>query len=151
MSVAKARHTLMFLDEMGSLQTKRTQTNPFCHTTLRGAIGEVNYKINNIEHASQLQRSAGHQPFIVVDCAHGNSNKTIQGQIEAFKYLIENPCDALMGIMLESFLLEGAQTSPIDPNISITDPCIDFETTRGLINSLYQSLSPSPNVGACTR
>lgn len=85
-----------------------------------------------------------------VDCAHGNERahdpqqkKSIAGQKACFDHLIElisskkleaNP----KAIMIESYLLEGMDTTQQTPGQSWTDPCIGLEDTKAMIQHLAE-------------
>ena len=70
---------------------------------------------------------------VVVDCAHGNSGKTVQGQINVFRQIDWNHT---CGCMIESFLHCGKQSTPEQYGVSFTDPCLSFEQTEELLTSL---------------
>ena len=84
----------------------------------------------------------------MVDCSHGNSNKD-----PALQPLVAENCVAqilegnrsIVGLMLESHLKAGNQRIPKDLStleygVSITDPCIDWESTEELLLKLHASL-----------
>ena len=84
----------------------------------------------------------------MIDCSHGNSNKDFRKQSEVLKNIasqISNGEKNILGVMLESHLMEGNQKLVKKENLqfgrSITDACIDIETTRELLSVLYNSLS----------
>ena len=78
---------------------------------------------------------------IMVDCSHGNSWKKFQGQEMAWRSVVDQRLagnDALVALMLESYLGEGNQKFTGNPadltyGVSITDECISWETTEKLI------------------
>jgi 3-deoxy-7-phosphoheptulonate synthase len=77
-------------------------------------------------------------PKIIVDCSHDNSKKDLDKQEKIFKELVYKKLSGelpIIGVMLESFLKEGSQkiSCSIDPFVSITDPCLSWETTRSLV------------------
>jgi len=54
---------------------------------------------------------------------------------------------SIVGLMLESHLHEGRQNIPADLKqlkygISVTDPCIGWDTTEKLLRSLHEKLKP---------
>jgi 3-deoxy-7-phosphoheptulonate synthase len=56
---------------------------------------------------------------------------------------------SIVGLMLESNLHWGSQPIPADRaelkyGVSVTDACIDWETTEGLLMSLHQRLKGAP-------
>jgi 3-deoxy-7-phosphoheptulonate synthase len=88
----------------------------------------------------------------VVDCSHGNSNKdpglqSLVAENVANQILEGNR--SIVGLMLESNLHWGSQPIPADRStlqygVSVTDPCIDWETTEGLLQSLDTRLRGAP-------
>jgi 3-deoxy-7-phosphoheptulonate synthase len=56
---------------------------------------------------------------------------------------------SIVGLMLESHLRAGSQAIPKDGSkleygMSITDPCIDWQTTEDLLLRLHESLQRVP-------
>ena len=86
--------------------------------------------------------------LLLSDCAHGNAQKQAEKQREAFESTLNQILqgnNALFGLMLESHLEGGCQLmkkNPLELNkaISITDPCISWETTQELIRSAHREL-----------
>jgi 3-deoxy-7-phosphoheptulonate synthase len=132
----------------------RTRGNPHAHIVLRGGGGRANYDAVSIAVAERELTAAGLPATIVVDCSHGNSNKD-----HALQPLVAENCVAqilegnksIVGLMLESHLRAGSQAipkdgSPLEYGISITDPCIDWQTTEELLLKLHAALeSSTPN------
>jgi 3-deoxy-7-phosphoheptulonate synthase len=87
---------------------------------------------------------------IVVDCSHGNSNKDHNRQGEVAHNVIAQRLagnEAIIGIMLESHLYAGRQDL-IDGKaekygVSVTDACIDWDTTAALLASLHLQMQPA--------
>ena len=84
---------------------------------------------------------------VMIDCSHGNSNKDFRKQSEVLKNVaaqISNGEKNILGVMLESHLKEGNQKllkkEDLEFGRSITDACIDIETTKELLAILYLSL-----------
>ena len=77
----------------------------------------------------------------MVDCSHDNSHKKHQGQANVWRNVIQQVIDgseAIVGLMLESNLCEGAQKFNGDLDklaygVSITDECISWEVTEQLV------------------
>jgi 3-deoxy-7-phosphoheptulonate synthase len=80
----------------------------------------------------------------MVDCSHGNSNKDYRRQGEVLRQVAEQVAGGslnVMGVMLESHLVEGSQKIPADLSQltygqSITDACIALDTTLALLDEL---------------
>ena len=132
--VAKAPHQALCTNSDLCLEIKKTQGNPFCHSVLRGSFQGPNYHM-----AKHL-----HDPLII-DCAHGNSGKTLNGMIEAFTNSshLAASYPHIKGLMPESFLNAGKQTVIGDKGLSLTDPCLSFAETKSLVLDFYKLLSQS--------
>jgi 3-deoxy-7-phosphoheptulonate synthase len=126
----------------------RTRGNAHAHLVLRGGGGRSNYDAVSIAVAERELQTAGLPAAIVVDCSHGNSNKDPSQQPLVAENCITQIADgnrSIVGLMLESHLKAGNQSIPKDLStleygVSITDPCIDWETTEQLLLKLHQSL-----------
>jgi 3-deoxy-7-phosphoheptulonate synthase len=141
-------HHFLGITQQGQSAVFRTRGNPHAHIVLRGGGGRVNYDAVSIALAERELAAAGLPATIVVDCSHGNSNKD-----EGLQPLVAENCvtqivdgnRSIVGLMLESHLKGGKQTIPKDLSkleygMSITDPCIDWETTEKLLLKLHRSL-----------
>jgi 3-deoxy-7-phosphoheptulonate synthase len=112
----------------------------------------VNYDAVSIALAERELAAADLPQIIVVDCSHGNSNKDPSLQPQVAENCIAQIVDgnrSIVGLMLESHLHAGSQSIPKDLSkleygISITDPCIDWETTEKLLLKLHQTLQSVP-------
>lgn len=111
--------------------------NPHTHLVLRGGEGARANTTIDFDRTQLELLWRDLSPYFVVDCAHGNSNKTTKQQIHAFRtysplLMRESP---IRGLMLESYLQQGNQalSSSLLPGLSVTDPCLGWETTSRLI------------------
>ncbi len=144
---AKTSHTFLGINNNGNLTTLSSSGNPFCHLVLRGSDHTTNYDKENLTYAMNLQNASDIYHPIMVDCAHGNSDKNHLRQKEIFNTLIDqhiNYSTPLLGIMLESFLDSGNQLFKLgispSPTLSITDPCLGWSETEELILSCHEKL-----------
>jgi len=147
---SRVSHTFLGNDQAGRSSVIRSNGNPYTHIVLRGSDHATNYDSQNVQRAASLQSSCGLHSPILIDCTHGNSKKNLFMQKEVFldvqdQLLEENP--HILGLMLESFLIGGNQPFELgdtpSPDISITDPCLDWKTTENLILNLHSALSES--------
>jgi 3-deoxy-7-phosphoheptulonate synthase len=84
----------------------------------------------------------------MVDCSHANSRKDPARQTAVLEDVIdqlEQGCRSLIGVMIESHLEAGNQPLPKDPaqlryGVSITDGCIDWDTTARCLKSAAERL-----------
>jgi len=79
----------------------------------------------------------------MIDCSHANSNKDHKRQPEVCRDVAEQIAGGnrhIFGVMLESNLVEGAQklgkSRALTYGQSITDACIDWNTTEELLEVL---------------
>jgi len=138
---ANAKQSFLGTDNQGQISQIQSNGNPFTHIVLRGSDKGTNFDAKSIEYTAMLQNTCDLHSKIIIDCAHGNSSKnpTIQEKVfQTVVQLIKNGNPHILGLMLESFLKRGNQTfhlggDTVAKDISITDPCIDWETTKSLI------------------
>jgi len=153
-ALQSARHPHHFLGitQQGQSAVFRTRGNRYGHIVLRGGGGRSNYDSVSIALCERELEAAGLPARVVVDCSHGNSNKDpgLQSLVaeNVANQILEGNC-SIVGLMLESNLHWGSQPIPADRSelrygVSVTDPCIDWETTEGLLQSLDTRLRSAP-------
>lgn len=149
MAQAATSHTFMGINSDGKISTIRSRGNSYSTLILRGGMNGPNYNDDSIEKATRLLQKYNLSPKIIIDCAHGNSNKSAEKQIGVFESIIERkvlaPENPIQGIFVESYLKNGNQnlsSSIPSGDISITDPCLDWNSTYNLIKESYLKLSP---------
>ncbi|KAJ3472001.1 hypothetical protein NLG97_g11374 [Lecanicillium saksenae] len=90
----------------------------------------------------------------MVDCSHGNSLKDHKNQPKVAKVIAEqiaNGENAIMGVMIESNHNEGNQKVPpegksgLKYGVSITDACINWEDTVGVLDTLADAVKQRRN------
>jgi 3-deoxy-7-phosphoheptulonate synthase len=114
---------------------------------LRGG-SKPNYAPEDIAKAEDMLTKAGLTPTVMVDCSHGNSEKKYDRQPLVLKSVvdqIEAGNRSISGVMIESYLKEGNQPMPKDLSqltygVSITDSCIDWETTEQALREAHARL-----------
>ncbi len=149
MEAASRPHHFLGINSLGNASIISTTGNPDGHLVLRGGKSGSNYDEESIEQIVQDLKHAGLVDRLMVDCSHGNSNKDFRKQSDVLKAVVrqlKNGSKNLMGVMLESHLIEGSQKIPSDLSQlvygqSITDACIDLETTSELLAELDKGLS----------
>lgn len=136
-------HSFLGINQMGQVTVIKTRGNRYGHIILRGGK-RPNYDSVNIALCEEALAKAKLPQNIVVDCSHGNSSK--QHALQAL--VAENVASqilegnrSIMGIMLESNLFPGNQPIPADLSqlkygVSVTDACIDWDTTLQLLKHL---------------
>jgi 3-deoxy-7-phosphoheptulonate synthase len=142
-----ASHHFLGINQKGQVTQIRTGGNPYSHLILRGGK-QPNYDNVSIAACEQELKSAGLEQNIMVDCSHGNSSKNAELQPEVARQVVSQIKDgnkSICGLMIESHLHHGAQKIPEDLSqlkygISITDACIDWDTTETLLRDLAAQL-----------
>ncbi|WP_308428962.1 3-deoxy-7-phosphoheptulonate synthase [Alishewanella tabrizica] len=145
---AASGHTFFGINQKGEVSLVQTAGNPDGHIILRGGV-KPNYDADSIN-AALAQLDALRLPRgIVVDCSHGNSSKDHNRQPTVAEAVIAQRLagnEAIIGIMLESHLKAGNQKlingKAEHYGVSITDACIDWETTTQLLARLHQQMLP---------
>jgi len=92
---------------------------------------------------------AGLRPALMIDCSHGNSNKVYRrqpGVAESAIAQIKDGNRSIIGLMLESNIHESNQSSEqprseMKYGVSVTDACINWETTESLLREIHQDLN----------
>ncbi len=145
---AAAPHRFMGINQQGQVALLQTQGNPDGHVILRGGK-QPNYDSVNVVLAEQAMEKAGLKPSLMVDCSHANSNKNHELQplvAENVIHQIQDGNKSIIGIMLESHINAGNQSSELPREqlkygVSVTDACIDWESTDTLLRKTYADLA----------
>ncbi|MGG4610482.1 3-deoxy-7-phosphoheptulonate synthase [Providencia sp. Me31A] len=149
LKAAAMPHRFMGINQSGQVCLLHTKGNNNGHVILRGGK-TPNYSAEDIAACEAEMTKAGLQPSLMVDCSHGNSNKDYRRQPLVVDSIIEqiiNGNESITGIMLESHINEGNQTSEqareaMKYGVSVTDACINWQTTETVLRNLHQALSP---------
>ena len=134
MQSAHSPHTFLGIDRRGATAVIHTRGNPDAHLVLRGGK-HPNYDPASIRGCEQLLEGAGLPARILVDCSHAQTEKDYRRQPAVLADLVAQRAAgnrSLMGFMLESHLHAGRQDLGPDLayGVSITDGCIDWDTTE---------------------
>ncbi len=144
---ASRPHHFLGINHHGLASIVATAGNPDGHLVLRGGSSGSNYHADLVRETAKTLASHNLTTRMMVDCSHGNSNKDHTKQslvLEDCAAQIENGSPYLMGVMIESHLVEGNQPIPKDLNQlvygqSITDACVNFETTATMLRTLAKA------------
>ncbi|HYE04025.1 MAG TPA: 3-deoxy-7-phosphoheptulonate synthase [Planctomycetota bacterium] len=156
-AIESARHPHRFLgiSDEGRVAIVATTGNPDAHLVLRGGLKGTNFDAGNVADATAKLRALRVTPRVMIDCSHDNAGKDHLRQkvvLEDFAGQIAGGSDSLLGVMIESHLVAGRQAIPKDLSRlvygqSITDACVDFDSTQGMLQHLHQAV----DVGASRR
>jgi 3-deoxy-7-phosphoheptulonate synthase len=136
-------HTFLGHSKTGQSAILFTAGNPDCHIILRGGRQTTNYDAASVAQTAEQMEEAGVLPRIMIDCSHANSNKDHTRQRLVCRNVAAQVAAGdrrIIGVMLESNLVAGAQTlvpgKPLVYGRSITDACIDWDETHALLTEL---------------
>jgi 3-deoxy-7-phosphoheptulonate synthase len=139
-------HHFLAVTKQGRSAIATTRGNTDCHVILRGGRAP-NYDAASIDATWNVMAAAGLSTSVMVDCSHGNSNKRPENQpqvAESIAQQVEGGDIRIGGVMLESHLLGGRQDlvpgRPLIYGQSITDACIDWETSVPILERLAQAV-----------
>jgi 3-deoxy-7-phosphoheptulonate synthase len=123
-----------------------TTGNPDCHVILRGSTSGPNHDAASVAGALDRLRAGGLPARVIVDASHGNSGKDHvrqAGVVQELAKRIGAGEEGIAGVMMESFLVAGRQD--LGPDMtrgqSITDACMDWDTTAGLLDELAAAVA----------
>ncbi len=147
MTAARSPHAFLGIDMDGRASIVNTAGNKAQHLILRGGASGPNYDEESVTMAGSLLEAAGLRPNVVVDCSHANSNKDHNRQPIVFREALRQRNSGnkgLIGVMLESHINEGNQSlgdpKDLKYGVSITDACINWETTDELLREARAAL-----------
>lgn len=148
MSSARHAHSFIGIDQDGRTCVLNTTGNEYGHVILRGGRDGPNYHDEMVEDTCEQLAAAGFPPTLMVDCSHANSLKRPTRQEKVFRSVVRQRREgqtAIIGVMLESNLLEGRQDIPDDRSqlaygVSVTDACVGWEETERLLRHAHDQL-----------
>lgn len=143
---SRAGHMFLSPDNNGQIAIYQSNGNPYGHIIMRGGK-TPNYHATDIAAACESLREFDLPEHLVIDFSHGNCQKQHHRQLE----VAENVCQqiragstAVVGIMVESFLVEGTQKivagKPLTYGQSITDPCLSWNDTEKMLAMLADAV-----------
>jgi len=123
-----------------------TSGNADTHIILRGGK-RPNYDAESVNIAAEEMQSSGLAPKLMVDFSHANSSKDHAKQVAVghdVAHQISKGDRRIVGAMIESHLLSGRQDNvpgqPLTYGQSITDACIDWDTSLPLLEKLAEAV-----------
>jgi 3-deoxy-7-phosphoheptulonate synthase len=146
-SAAARPHRFLGVTEDGVAAIVATRGNPDCHVILRGGRRGPNHDPASVGRTLAALAAAGLHPRIMIDASHGNSQKDHLRQPQVARDIgaqIAAGEQGIAGVMLESFLVAGRQELRDPASLvygqSVTDACIDWDTTAGILAELAEAV-----------
>lgn len=140
---ARSPHRFLSLTQPGQLGIFETAGNPDTHVILRGGSNGTNYDARSVDAACTALVKAGLQPQVMIDFSHANSQKQHRKQLEVGEEVglqLAAGDRRIMGVMIESHLVEGRQDigprSGMTYGQSVTDACIGWDDSADLLGKL---------------
>ena len=147
-AIRAARHPHHFLSFTMAAHSAifHTSGNEDTHLILRGGK-EPNFDAAGVDAAGRALAKAGLSDRLMIDFSHANSGKKHERQRDVCRDVAAQIAageDRIMGIMIESHLKAGRQDAkpgmPLVYGQSITDACIGWDDTRGMLEELADAV-----------
>ena len=147
-------HRFLGISPEGQVSVVHTKGNAHAHIVLRGGSNGPNYSAEHIANCEAALAKLDLTQSIMIDCSHANSNKDHRQQrnvVDAVRAQLDEGNQSITGLMIESHLNAGNQSinnaGGLDYGVSITDACIDWQETEGLLRDLAGSLAGRSELG----
>ena len=146
--VAGQSHKFPSISLDGRAMVVTTTGNPDCHLVLRGGDAGPNYDAASVASAAAALDCANVISRMMIDCSHANSGgdyRRQSGVAASVGDQIAAGSPHILGIMLESHLVEGRQNpgsnlSDLNYGQSITDGCMGWGTTVQVLERLANAV-----------
>jgi 3-deoxy-7-phosphoheptulonate synthase len=145
-------HHFMAVTKGGRSAIAATSGNEDCHIILRGG-SRPNYDSASVASAAAELARSGVTQRMMIDASHANSSKKPENQPLVIADIARQLSDGeqrIVGVMIESNLVAGRQDvlagAALTYGQSITDGCIDWETTVPALNLLADAVAARRDV-----
>ena len=145
-NAASAGHCFLSVTKYGHSAIVETAGNKDCHIILRGGK-KPNYSAEDVAAVKAGLTQVGLPPQVMIDFSHANSSKQYQKQMDVATDVagqIAQGDKAIMGVMIESHLVEGNQSlesgQPLTYGQSVTDACIGWPATEQVLKQLAEAV-----------
>ncbi len=148
MQSVSSPHRFLGINSEGQVSIVTTKGNPYAHVVLRGGSKGPNYDTVHVALCEKALEEGGVNKNIMIDCSHANSSKDPDVQplvLKDISHQILEGNKSIIGVMLESNINHGNQSIPKDLSklkygVSVTDACMDWETTEQTLLDMAESL-----------
>jgi 3-deoxy-7-phosphoheptulonate synthase len=144
---ASQPHHFLAVTKDGRSAIASTTGNDDCHIILRGGKAP-NFDAASVAAACAEAERSGVRPAVMIDASHANSSKTPENQplvLAEIGAQIAAGDQRIIGVMIESNLVAGRQhlvpRQPLIYGQSITDGCIDWDTTIEVLERLAEAVA----------
>ncbi len=143
---ASQPHHFLAVTKSGHSAIAATTGNDDCHIILRGGK-TINYDAESVDAACAETEKSGLRPAVMIDASHANSSKNPENQplvLDDVGAQVAAGDRRVIGVMVESNLVAGRQDlvagNPLVYGQSITDGCIDWQTTEAALERLAEAV-----------
>ncbi|MAC46012.1 3-deoxy-7-phosphoheptulonate synthase [Oceanospirillum beijerinckii] len=141
-------HSFLGINQAGQVSVIRTKGNTYGHVVLRGGNGKPNYDSVSVALCEKDLEKANLPKNIMIDCSHANSNKDPALQPLVMENVTNQIIDgnkSIVSLMIESNIGWGNQSISANKDdmqygVSITDACIDWNTTEKTLLDMADKL-----------
>lgn len=148
---AASEHSFLGITQDGVGAVVKTRGNPDGFVILRGSRQGPNFDEASVKKSIDLMKAAQIAPAVMVDCSHANSGSDFRRQRAVWQSALQmrrSGISSLIGMMVESNLVEGKQNISTDHNalqygVSVTDACVGWDETVAMLEEAYHDLSHS--------
>ncbi|MCP4306634.1 MAG: 3-deoxy-7-phosphoheptulonate synthase, partial [bacterium] len=144
---ASMPHHFPAVTKSGRSAIAATSGNADCHVILRGGK-TPNYDVAGVDAGCAVLESAGLAPMVMIDASHANSAKQPENQPAVINDIAAQVAEGdgrIIGAMIESHLAAGRQDQvagqPLVYGQSITDGCIDWDTSVSVLETLADAVA----------
>lgn len=149
---AAATHHFMGVTKQGLAAITKTSGNDDCFVILRGGTKGTNFDAESVKAARESLKKKKQAEVMMIDCSHGNSKKDHRNQPAVAQTIgdqLRAGEDAIVAVMIESNIESGNQKAPgrgegglasLKKGVSITDACIDWDTTVQVLEQLADAV-----------
>ncbi len=133
--------------QVGPLRHREYQTVTATAIIILRGGKEPNYSAKHVAEVKIGLAKAGLPAQVMIDFSHANSSKQFKKQMEVGADVCQQIAGgerAIMGVMIESHLVEGNQSlesgEPLTYGKSVTDACIGWEDTETILRQLAEAV-----------
>lgn len=150
MQSVSSPHRFLGINSDGQVSVVTTSGNPYAHMVLRGGSQGPNFESAHVAQCEEALERGGVSQNIMIDCSHANSGKNPDRQPLVLKDMTRQILGgnrSIIGAMLESNIHHGNQSIPADLSelkygVSVTDACMNWDTTESALIEMADSLRP---------
>ncbi|MBG11326.1 MAG: 3-deoxy-7-phosphoheptulonate synthase [Gammaproteobacteria bacterium] len=151
MQSVSSPHRFLGINSDGQVSVVTTSGNPYAHMVLRGGSQGPNFESAHVAQCEEALERGGVSQNIMIDCSHANSGKNPDRQPLVLKDMTRQILGgnrSIIGAMLESNIHHGNQSIPADLSelkygVSVTDACMNWDTTESALIEMADSLRPA--------